>query len=100
MSVHWAESTGEWWDMVLRLALLPALIWTTGPAAGPRRNHAPGLAIRLIAVIVLFGGIHTASYFYYWHVRPNIGFYREPDWVAQSPVFQKWLRARIDANTR
>ena len=33
-----------------------------------------------------------------WHLRPNLGLYQEPDWVAQHPGFQRELRERIEAN--
>jgi glucan phosphoethanolaminetransferase (alkaline phosphatase superfamily) len=98
ISVHLRESTGELMSLALFLILLSALIWVTVPLIRVHRERAVNVFIRMVAILVLLAGFHTASYFYSWYIRPNIGFYREPGWVAQHPEFQKQLRARIEAN--
>ncbi len=68
------------------------------PGGGYPKNCRPAAFLRLAAVPALFVGVFAVTYFYSWHVRPNIGLYREPDWVAQHPGFQQELRERISAN--
>jgi hypothetical protein len=98
LSVHWRESTGELVGIFLLILILAGLIWAALPACRKMRNKTAGIVFRSLLVIVLFVGLYTVDYFYYWHIRPNIGLYKEADWVAQHPGFQRQLRARIEAN--
>lgn len=98
LGVHWRESTSELCEMALMLALLPALFWATRPALAAVTRRWLRVPAQMAAVVVLFAASYTAIYFYSWHVRPNIGVYREPEWVAQHPGFQRELRAKIEAN--
>lgn len=98
VSVHWRESTAEMLGMLLIVLVLVGIIWGALPAFGKLSNRPVRIICRVVLVIVLFVGLYTVDYFYYWHIRPNVGLYREPDWVAQHPGFQSRLRARIEAN--
>jgi hypothetical protein len=94
-SVHWRESTEELSMMALYVFLLAGLIWACLPAFPERGKR---ILYRSVLVIGLFTGTHATLYFYSWHIRPNIGLYEEPDWVAQHPGFQKQLRESIERN--
>jgi hypothetical protein len=98
VSVHWRESTEEMLAMPLFILMLVGIIWGSLPAFNKLNNRPVRIVCRVVLVIVLFVGLYTVDYFYYWHIRPNLGLYREPDWVAQHPGFQSELRARIEAN--
>jgi len=98
VSVHWRESTEEMLGVLLLILMLVGIIWGCMPAFGKLNNRPVRIVCRVVLVIVLFVGLYTVDYFYYWHIRPNIGLYRESDWVAQHPGFQRELRARIEAN--
>ncbi len=98
LSVHWRESTEELAATFLLVILLIGLIWGALPAFSKLSKRTIRIICRVALVIVLFVGLYTADYFYFWHIRPNIGLYQEPDWVAQHPGFQRQLRARIEAN--
>jgi hypothetical protein len=52
-----------------------------------------------VVLVPAFFLLYTADYFYYWHVRPNLGLHREADWLAQHPGFQRELQERIRHNT-
>ena len=94
-SVHWRESSEELSMMALYVLLAAGLIWACLPAFPGRRMR---ILYRSVLIIALFLGTHTTIYFYSWHIRPNIGLYEEPEWVAQHPGFQEQLRARIERN--
>lgn len=98
LSVHWRESTSELVGMFLLVLILAGLIWAVLPAFRKLSNKNAGIVCRSLLIIVLFVGLYTMDYFYYWHIRPNIGLYEEADWVAQHPGFHRQLRARIEAN--
>lgn len=98
LSVHWRESMEELVGTFLLVLLLVGLIWGALPAFGKLSNRTIGIICRIALVIVLFAGLYTTDYFYFWHIRPNLGLYQEPDWVAQHSGFQRQLRARIEAN--
>ena|ERR1043166_1390027 len=89
------ESWGELAQMCLFAVAAGGLIWTVVPAF-PRRQLRPvywvGLFLGYIATTVLVTNVYS------WHIRPNVGLYREPLWVAQHPGFQRELRALIDHN--
>jgi hypothetical protein len=97
-SVHWRESSEELVGLLLLLLLFVGLIWATSAAFGRLSGRARRLLCRSVLVVGLFAGLYTVDYVYFWHIRPNLGLYEEPDWVAQHPGFQKPLRARIEAN--
>lgn len=98
LSVHWRESTEEIVGTFLLILILASLIWAVLPAFRKLNSRIAGIVCRSLLVMVLFVGLYTVDYFYYWHIRPNVGLYREADWVAQHPGFQRQLRARIEAN--
>ena len=98
VSIHWRESTEEMLGVLLLILMLVGIIWGSLPAFGKLSNRPVRIACRVVLVIVLFVGLYTVDYFYYWHIRPNVGLYREADWVAQHPGFQRELRTRIEAN--
>jgi hypothetical protein len=97
-SVHWRESSEELAGLLLLALLLVGLVWATSPAFGKVSGRTRRVLCRAALVVGLFAGLYTVDYFYFWHIRPNIGLYEEPDWVAQHPGFQRSLQARIDAN--
>ena len=94
VSHNWRESTEELWTMALYSASLAAMVW----AAWPLRRPPVTLFLRAGAAFALFAGESTAAYFYSWHLRPNLGLYRESKWVSQHPGFQRQLRQRIESN--
>lgn len=98
VSVHWRESTQEMLGMLLIVLVLVGIVWGSLPAFSKLNKKAIRIVCRVALVAVLFIGLYTVDYFYYWHIRPNVGLYREPDWVAQHPGFQSRLRARIEDN--
>ena len=98
-SVHWRESSEELVGLLLLLLLLVGLVWATSPAFGKVSGRTRRVLCRAALVVGLFAGLYTVDYFYFWHIRPNLGLYEEPDWVAQHPGFQRSLRARIEANS-
>jgi hypothetical protein len=89
------ESWAELAHMGLFTVFSGGLVWTVLPAF-PRRPlrllYRFGLFLGCVATTVLL------SYLFSWHIRPNIGLYREPLWVAQHPGFQRELQARIERN--
>lgn len=95
LSVHRPESFGEsllfFW-MVLSVA---GILWAAS-AAFAGRPYRWVRCIALFIVMVALSGFITN--FYSYHVRPNVGLYEEPDWVAQFPEFQRQQRERIEAN--
>jgi hypothetical protein len=56
------------------------------------------LFLRAGAALALFFALSLTAAFYSWVLRPNLGLYREPAWVAQHPGFQKQMRQRIEKN--
>lgn len=98
LSVHWRESMEEIVGTFLLVLLLIGLIWGAFPAFSKLSNRTIRIICRVALIVVLFVGLYTVDYFYFWHIRPNLGLYQEPDWVAQHHGFQRQLRARIEAN--
>ncbi|UCG58291.1 MAG: hypothetical protein JSU70_02060 [Phycisphaerales bacterium] len=98
VSVHWRESSEELGLLFLYFLSLVGLVWGVLPAFTQMRDRTARTLCRVVLVLPLLVGLYEVNYFYYWHVRPNLGLYREPDWVAQHPQFQRELRARIEAN--
>ncbi len=94
-SVHWRESSGELGMTALYVFLGAGLVWACLPAFPERRLR---YLFRCLLVIALLLGTHTIVCFYSWHVRPNIGLYEEPEWVAQHSAFQEQMRERIKRN--
>jgi len=97
-SVHWRESSEELVGLLLLVLLLVGLVWATSPAFGKVSGRTRRVLCRAALVVGLFAGLYAVDCFYFWHIRPNLGLYEEPDWVAQHPGFQRSLRARIEAN--
>ena len=95
VSVHYPESTEELLTVSVFFSLAVGIIWSL--MAGFRAQRYPALC-RCLAFAPLFIAFYAADYYYSWHIRPNLGIYEEPDWVAQHPDFQRQLRARIEAN--
>ncbi len=95
LAVTRRESWGELAQMGLFFVFACSLIWAVMPAF---RNNR----LRLVCCTGLFLGYLALTVFvanvYSWHIRPNVGLYREPLWVAQHPAFQKELQARIERN--
>ena len=81
--------------MAQTMLLVVGLVWAVLPAFRQVRYR---LVYRGVLVVGLFLGFFAMTNLYAWHVRPNIGLYEEPGWVAEHPGFQKALRARIEAN--
>ena len=98
LSVHWRESTGELALMGLGVATLPACAWVVLPILREIPRWPPRVIRGALEITLLFVTLNVVDYFYSWHVRPNLGLYREPDWVQQHPGFQRELRSRIAAN--
>ena len=93
-SVTKPESWSERRHILLIFLLLGALVWAVRPAfPNLRRFRIPG-QIGLIVILTVFSW--AAVFHYSWQVRPNLGLYEEPHWVAKHPEFQKQQRARIE----
>ena len=99
LSVHWRESTGELCTMALNLSILVGSVWAMLPGFTGSWSRPTRVGLRALAAVTLFLALYVVDYCYSWHVRPNLGLYREPDWVAQHPGFQRQLRERIQSNT-
>jgi hypothetical protein len=91
-SVHRRESTEEVLTMAVFGCLFVGLIWAL--MAGFRARRHPALW-RFLAFAPLFLLVYSGDYYYSWHIRPSLGFYEEPDWVAQHDR-QKELQATIE----
>lgn len=96
-SVHWGESAEETGSLVLWLGMLAGSIWATLTTFCEFRAPMKHV-MRVFAGVVLFAALYAGDYVYYWHLRPNLGLYQEPDWVQQHPGYQRELRQRIENN--
>ncbi len=85
VSLHWKESTSEQWDIALAVATLGALIWACWPGYRLKRSRLYWIFSTGLSALIVLG----LANFYSWHLRPNLGLYHEPDWVAQHPAFQQ-----------
>jgi hypothetical protein len=94
VSGQWKESDQELWGIALAVATLGGLAWACGPAFRLRRSWLGWLGGVAVTALLLLGLDNV----YAWHLRPNLGLYRESEWVAQHPAFQKQLRASIEKN--
>ena len=94
VSVHWKESTSELWGMALAVATLGGLIWACWPGYRLKRSWLFCVGGTVVSSLLLL----ALDNFYSWHLRPNLGLYREADWVARHPGFQRQMRQRIDNN--
>ena len=93
------ESTDELITLFFNFLLFPGLlIWAVLPGFKKINNRVLRFAGRAAVVILLFFCMQTADYFYSWHLRPNLGLYKEPAWMSKYPGFQKKIRARIQKN--
>ena len=82
----------------LFVVTLAAVIWAVLPAFSKIRSQGKRTWFRIGAMVVLFFGLLTTDYFCYWHLRPNLGLYEEPKWLAEHPGFQRKMRAKIRSN--
>jgi hypothetical protein len=94
VSVHWKESTGESWMMVQMVSAIAGLIWACWPGYCLKGSWSFWVGGTLISSLLLL----VLANLYTWVLRPNLGLYREADWVAQHPGFQRQLRQRIERN--
>ena len=97
-AVHWRESTDELATMSLYAFTFVAFVWAVTPALGRINSGMIKLLGGTAATVALMAIVWTGDYFYSWHLRPNLGLYREPDWVQEHPGFQREMRRRIEAN--
>jgi hypothetical protein len=91
VSVHWKESTGELWGMALDVASLGGLVWACWPGYRLKRSWVFWAGGTIGSAFLLM----ALGYFYSLHLRPNLGLYRESEWVAQHPGFQWGWRQGI-----
>jgi hypothetical protein len=94
VSKPWKESTQELWGMALAVATLGGLAWASWPGYQLKRSWLFWAGGILASSLLLLG----LDNYYAWHLRPNLGLYRESEWVADHPGFQKQLRASIEKN--
>jgi hypothetical protein len=94
LSLHWKESSNELCHMALWALTCVGLIWVVLPAFPRMANTTEKLILRVALFVAFVAGVWSVDYSYSWHIRPNLAFYREPDWVANHPGFQKELRQR------
>jgi len=80
------------------LLFLILLIWAALPGFRKINNGVLRFAARTALVLLLFVSMQTVDYFYHWHLRPNLGLYKEPAWVSKYPGFQRKSKARIQKN--
>ncbi|NQV34994.1 MAG: hypothetical protein HQ515_20030 [Phycisphaeraceae bacterium] len=94
MSLHWRESSGELLHMAILSTTFAGMLW----AAWPLRSRLGSFLWPAGVGIGLFVIYYIATYNYAMHVRPNLGLYRESDWVSQHPGFQRTFRKKLAAN--
>lgn len=94
ISLHWRESSGELWSMAVLSLTLGGMVW----AVWPLRSHTRTFWWPVCVGLGLSVAHHSVTYYYAWHIRPNLGLYQESDWVSQHPGFQRDHRKRIAAN--
>ncbi len=94
LSVHWKESTGELWSMALAVLTLGGLIWACRPRYRLKLSGVfwAGGAVTAGCLLLAVDSLYALE------LRPNLGLYREPDWVAGFPVFQREMRERMEAH--
>ena len=97
-SVHQRESTGELCTLAHGCLMLIGSIWALLPAFKDLWLRPVRVILRGVAAGALFTVLYAGDYYYSWHLRPNLGLYREPDWVAEHPGFQRDLRGRVQSN--
>ena len=95
VSVHWRESSQEKASLALLVLLVAGVVWACLPAFKEWRMR---ILLRSALVVIFFVSIYATTYFYSWHVRPNVGLYEESDWVTANPAFRKVMRERIERN--
>ena len=89
----------SWNERSTILTLLPAfgaLVWGVMPLFSRLGTSLRGF-LRAGLVAVLAMGIIVIWNLHCGYLRPNLGWYEEPHWVAKFPEFQKQQRARIQA---
>ena len=95
---HRKESTDEILTMLLIVGMFCGVVWAVYPAFKQIPPKSVRLLLRISLVFAVFTALYTVDYIYSWHIRPNLGIYREPDWVKEVPEYQKQLRNRIQNN--
>jgi len=95
LSVNWRESTGERWGAFLFVITLAAVIWAVLPAFSRIRSLDKRAWFRIGAMVVLFFGLLTTDYFWFWHLRPNLGLHEEPKWWAECPQFRRKIQDNL-----
>ena len=96
LGVHWRESSEEIALLLEITMVLTGIAWAVAPIAlqSSRATHRLfALGLGVLSLVVF----QTATQYYSWTLRPNVGLYQEPDWVSQHPEFQRQQRARIQA---
>ena len=91
VSLHWKESTGERLDMALMVGSLAGVVWACWP--GFRLKQSP--LFWAGGTIVSGGLLLGLDLLYVGYLRPNLGLYREEDWVVQNVGFQMGRRLGI-----
>ena len=99
LSVHRRESTGELLTLACCIAMLIGCAWALLPGFTGVGSRLARVSLRGGVALALFVVLCAGNYYYSWHLRPNLGLYQQPDWVAQHPGFQGELQERIQANT-
>jgi hypothetical protein len=98
LSVNWRESSEELATAALYVFTLVGAVWVAMPILAIPRGRAVTTLLCCATAAAFFAITYTAEYLYFWHLRPNLGLYREPGWVQQHPGFQRQLRQRMQAN--
>ncbi len=84
VSVRWNESTQELWYLALDAASLWGLAWACRPGYRLKGSWLFWAGGTIGSAFLL----HALVYAYSMNLRPNLGLYRESEWVAQHPGFQ------------
>ncbi len=93
------ESTEEFITLFFNFLFFAILLtWAVLPGFRKINNIALRFVVKAVVFILLFVCMQAADYFYFWHLRPNLGLYKEPAWVSKYPTFQKQTREKIKAN--
>ncbi len=97
MGVPRPESWSERAHIELFFWVIAGLIWASYCALRRMPGWSRVIGRGAIAAVFL-AGFWCVGGFYSFTLRPNLGWYEEPHWVAQFEVFAKEHRARIEAN--
>ncbi|MBI5387374.1 MAG: protein kinase [Verrucomicrobia bacterium] len=94
VSAGWKESSGELWSMALAVASLAGLVWVFWPGFRLKRSAWFVVGGTVAAAFVLLG----LNYYFAWHLRPNLGLYRDDGWAEQHPGFLCSMRLQVARN--